>query len=242
MKMKLFSKFWETLDISLECEEFFGISFTRFSLFPLTSQLIYYYNHRNGIKPTFLRVFQMMSGLVSPKSLGLTDGEEIKRLLNITRRMKPLIILNNEYIFPFIGFTFVEIFYLVYGSPMEALIYGVPNAVLWSLFAKYFGNILFFQVLCFHVNCLYLKFKINNLNERLIEMKRRKRFLRIRETLQSFDSLYSEINEYNTTFWSKFLFIFWLTYGLIGILFLYITLFVPTVISELYPYIRASYV
>ena len=44
-------------------------------------------------------------------------------------------------------------------------------------------------------------------------MKRRKRFIRIRETLQSFDSLYSEINEYNTTFWSKILFSFWTLLG-----------------------------
>ena len=36
-------------------------------------QLVHYNNYRNGIKPTFLRVFQMMSGLFLPKSLGLTD-------------------------------------------------------------------------------------------------------------------------------------------------------------------------
>ena len=127
--------------------------------------------------------------------------------------MKPLITLNNEYIFPFLGFIFVEIIYLVYASPMEALIYGVPNAVLWALWSRPFGNYLFFQVLYFHIICSYIKSKINSLNERLIEMKRRKRFIRIRETLQSFDSLYSEINEYNTTFWSKCLLVMWFCFG-----------------------------
>src|SRR5689334_304491 len=39
-----------------------------FTTLTLSSQWIYYQNNRNGIKPTFLGVFQMMSGLVTPKS------------------------------------------------------------------------------------------------------------------------------------------------------------------------------
>ena len=62
-----------------------SIATMMFTILALSSQLIYYYNYRNGIKPTFLRVFQMMSGLVSPKSLGLTDQTEVARLLNRTR-------------------------------------------------------------------------------------------------------------------------------------------------------------
>ena len=56
-------------------------------------------------------------------------------------------------------------------------------------------------------------------------MKRRKRFIRIRETLQSFDSLYSEINEYNTTFWSKILFSFWTVSVEFTVFILYVSLF-----------------
>ena len=56
-------------------------------------------------------------------------------------------------------------------------------------------------------------------------MKRRKRFIRIRETLLSFDLLYKEINEYNTTFWSKFLGVFWLTFGPQITLLFYLVLF-----------------
>ena len=48
-------------------------------------QLIYYYNYKNDIKPTFLKVFEMMSGLVSPKSIGLTNKEKIYRFIKISR-------------------------------------------------------------------------------------------------------------------------------------------------------------
>ena len=56
-------------------------------------------------------------------------------------------------------------------------------------------------------------------------MKRRKQFIRIRGILHSFNSIYNEINEYNTTFWSKFLFIFWLTFGSLDVLILYLFCF-----------------
>ena len=69
------------------------------------------------------------------------------------------------------------------------------------------------QIFCFYIICLYLNIKINSLNERLIDMKEKKLFKKIVGILHSFDSLYIEINEFNTTFWSKFLFAFWLTFG-----------------------------
>ena len=53
----------------------------------MTSQLIYYYNYKNDIKPTFLKVFQMMSGLVSPKSIGLTNEKQIYKLIKLSKRL-----------------------------------------------------------------------------------------------------------------------------------------------------------
>jgi len=43
------------------------------SLYVIILQLIYYYNYKNGIKTYGLRVFQMMSGLIAPKSIGIYD-------------------------------------------------------------------------------------------------------------------------------------------------------------------------
>src|ERR1700712_4722140 len=61
-----------------------GTVFILFSILILSSQMIYYNNYRNGIKPTFLRVFQMMSGLVSPKSLGLREEQGVQILVKRT--------------------------------------------------------------------------------------------------------------------------------------------------------------
>ena len=75
----------------------FDTFFFLMTLLVLSSKTIHYYNYRNGIKPTFLRVFQMMSGLVPPKSLGLTDEREIIKLLKITRRLYSSIKFQNDY-------------------------------------------------------------------------------------------------------------------------------------------------
>ena len=208
----------------------FDLLFILSTILVLTSQLIYYQNFRNGIKPSFLRLFHMMAGLVPPKSVGLTDVEEIKKLIRLTSKFYQLIHFHTKYVLPIYGSTFQLTLYVLYTHPLEILYFGIPNALLFALWIHYYWNFFLYQLLVFYIICLYFKSKINRLNKILIVMKRRKRFIRIRETLQSFDLIYKEINEYNTTFWSKFLLSFWLTYGLNVSLFSYITIFAPMVI------------
>ena len=203
----------------------FSILLLLFSILSLSFQLIYYYNYRNGIKPTFLRVFQMMSGLVSPKSLGLTDEQQIRKLLKRTNILLKFFNLNNEIIVPFFAFIFPLTVYSFKTELLEIICYGIPNSVILMIWGTYMNNNFSYQFGMNYIICVYLKMKINSLNERLIEMKRRKRFIRIRETLQSFDSLYSEINEYNTTFWSKILVSFWTLLGTINVFVISVIIF-----------------
>ena len=202
-----------------------SIIFILASFLGLSFQLIYYNNYRNGIKPTFLRVFQMMSGLVSPKSVGLTEEQQIRKLLTRTKSLLKYININNNVILPLVAGIIMITCFSIKTNLFETICYGIPNAIIYSVWVIYLINLISYQVLIFYTLSVYLKMKINSLNERLLEMQRRKRFIRIRETLQSFDSLYSEINEYNTTFWSKILFSFWTIMGTTAVFILYSFLF-----------------
>ena len=155
----------------------------------------------------------MMSGLVSPKSLGLTDEQKIRKLLKLTKILEKVLNYNAKRICPAFTAILLLTFYAIKTNLMETICYGIPNAIILSIFSNYVVSIIFYQILILFVISSYLKMKINSLNERLSEIQKRKRFIRIREILQSFDSLYSEINEYNTTFWSKILFFFWFLFG-----------------------------
>ena len=185
-------------------------------LFILSSQMNYYYNYKRGIKPTFVRVFQMMSGLVTPNSVGLYKDSDVKRLLRYRIYFR-LLKLNNNYIITLCVVIFVMTSF-IFNETIDIVIkYGFISAIQGSLIGYYCSNIIYYQIIFLYIISKYLKFKIKNLNENVIEMKKNKRFIKIRKILNEFDVIYREINEYNTTYWSKFLFIFWLIFGNITI-------------------------
>ena len=107
----------------------------------------------------------------------------------------------------------MSLIYLMEVSLVEFVIYGIPNTIFWTIWTNYFWNIIGYQTLYLYILCKYLRIKFNNVNQELIQMKSGIRFIRIRHTIHTLDALYREINEYNSTYWSKFLFIVWLTYG-----------------------------
>ena len=69
--------------------------------------MIFYYNHLRGVKPTFLKVFQMMSGRRTPASVGLTDEQEVTKLCKLTaaqyKKMLDNLKVNNVLDVIFIG-------------------------------------------------------------------------------------------------------------------------------------------
>ncbi len=54
------------------------------ALFP---QLLHYWKYYKNENPSYLKPFEMISGSVSPKSIGLTDREDINQLLNKSKLM-----------------------------------------------------------------------------------------------------------------------------------------------------------
>src|SRR5882672_8260902 len=57
------------------------------NIFCIYLQIINYINYRNGIKPTDLRVFQMITGLISPKSIKINDRTLVNQLCFITKTL-----------------------------------------------------------------------------------------------------------------------------------------------------------
>ena len=195
------------------------------TILPLSSQLIYYWNHINGVRPTFLRLFQMMTGSVAPKDIGLTDKHFIRLLCKRTDKWCKFSRFNNRYVLNLLSSSVSMFLYILRDRPIAAIIYGIPNSVLIALQIYYFLNIYFFQFLFFLIICLYLKHKINRMKETAKQMIRSKGFANIGGLLRRYHWICDEITEYDDTYWSKFLFVFWLTFGINLILFLFIIIF-----------------
>ena len=122
------------------------------------------------------------------------------------------------------------------------LIYGILSGICGSLNGNYYWNFLGYQYVYFYLVCRYLKLKVKNYNEQ-VKLAKSKQLSNIPDLVRSFDRLNNEITEYNKSYLSKFLFIFWFVFASAIVLFLYIVIFVdlPTVVKIVSAYTLLIY-
>jgi hypothetical protein len=175
----------------------------------LCSQLLHYWKYYKNESPSHLKPFEMICGLVSPKSIGLINREYINQLLNISK----LIFKVSK--FTTIGATFTGFCLsgipLIINSSFHLLFVGIFWSVLFTAFAYFTTNITFSQMTYIYIICLYLRLKLRNANNSIrksFDNKYKMTFYRMKNILNSLDSIVSEINTYNNEFWSKYLMIF----------------------------------
>ena len=206
-------------------KQHYNIIIILFTIFVLYSQWVYYSNYKRGIRPTFLRLFHMMSGSVTPREVGLTNDEDVRDLVCVTRRINNIIWFNNNYTLPLCCLMCALVgFYLKCGI-LDTIIYGTPHGIYLAIWGHILWNIFTYQCMYFYIICKFLKRRLKRINESLIRMNRGNQFIRIGSLLSSLNSLYNEINGYNTTYWSKFLLNVWQTFGASIVILLHIIIF-----------------
>ena len=168
----------------------------------------------------------MMSGTVPPKDLGLTDVKVVVRLCRNSVKWFRLLRYHNDYWIQFLSPVFVLSVYYYKTTFFDIFIFGIPNAIHFTLLARYYWNIFCYQFLMFHFLCTYLRIKVKSLNSNAERMTRNRKLVRIRELIRSYHLVANEIHDYNVSYWSKFLLNFWLSYGLTVILLLYSVVFI----------------
>ena len=88
--------------------------------------------------------------------------------------------------------------YVMTRTVFETILYGLTNTVFISYCVYNVYNILMYQVIYFYLICVYLKIKI-----KILSIHTKSNHFS-NDLFQSFNSLYNEINDYNTTFGLKF--------------------------------------
>ena len=181
------------------------------------TQLIYFYCHKTNTKITFVKMFQMLSGSITPKSIGLTNE---KAVLTLIRRSR-IIFRVIQFIIPLaLAFAMVNYFtpLAMNFSITEVILFAIPNTILMSMAVYHGFSFLVYQMVYLYLICYYLKSKIRAIDRQVIQSIQLSRYQNLRQIIQNYYQIYSEINEYNTTFWSKYLFVFWLLFGAIIVL------------------------
>jgi hypothetical protein len=104
--------------------------------------------------------------------------------------------------------------YLMNCTVMDIILYGIPRTILFSLMCYYVYSINIWQIVYFIIICHYIKVRIRELNKNILLINKvkgnDKEYERIHRSL---NSVYSEINEYNSNFWSKYMLTIWFVFG-----------------------------
>ena len=192
----------------------------------LFNHLVYSWNHKQGIEPTFLRLFQVMSGSLSPSAVGLTDESQCRSLLKIAKWLTPLH-YNSMIFVPIFVSSYVLRAHLAYYGFQDTFIFGTHTLIRMLFWAYYVFNMVTSLLVIFIIICKYFVLKLNKLNSEMKSSITSKTInsRRIRNILHSYDGLYREIDEYNTTYWSQFLFSVWLFFGVFLVIGIYLMIF-----------------
>ncbi len=195
-------------DYFLNGRYFFNTTNVLFGSLALFSQLLHYWKYYKSESPSYMKPFKMISGLISPESIGLINREDINQLLN---KSKIMFIVSK---FSNIGIIFSAIFLsgipLIINSSFELYLIEIFWVLLFTVYSYFCINIIFSQMTYFYIICLYLKLKLRNANnsiEKSFEKKYKMNIHRMKNILKSLNSIISEINSYNNDFWSKYLMI-----------------------------------
>ena len=114
----------------------FNTALLLFILMDLAIVFIWRHVHNRGIKARFLSLFQMMSGSLAPYRLGLTDSKSIIRLTKRATNLVAFVSFSNKQVMPIITFSLTFVPSLLTGTPLQAILFGIPNAVPLMLLGK----------------------------------------------------------------------------------------------------------
>jgi hypothetical protein len=174
----------------------------------LSLQLLHYWKYYKNESPSYLKPFEMISGLVSPKSIGLINREDINQLLNRSELIFKLSrILSISLSISTLAFSALL---LIPNSTLELILVEIFWMTFHTLNAYFCANLNFSQMTYFYIICLYLKLKLRNANNSIrksFEKKYKISYHRMKNILNKLSSIISEINTYNNDLWSKYLMI-----------------------------------
>jgi hypothetical protein len=193
---------------------------------PIVSQILHYYNYKNNVKPTYLKLFETISGSVPPQSIGLTKREDVFRLLKISKflffipKFVPIIMFFAALVFGLV--TYIQ--NLNINHPIILSIISVQS-LLFGCACYYLYSIVITQLVYYHLICYYLKLKIKRINDGLKNNLKLKNGFNSAKIIRSLNKIYEEINDYNNNYWSKFLICIWISIVSIISTFVYLSIF-----------------
>jgi hypothetical protein len=194
----------------------------------LISQILHYITYKKGRKPSYLKPFEMMSGLVSPQSIGLTNEVKIYKLLKLSKQLFFICDINTEKIVPILSLMLCNLPMIKVCSLKQFFFYIIPINLInaFSCYAAYY--MILYQMVYFYLICYYITIKTKECNNKIQYYIKNRIALnnkRAKNLMTELNAIYSEINDYNQNYWSNYLFWIWILFATIINTYLYLGIF-----------------
>ena len=124
----------------------------------LIHQATYYYNYKLNIKPTFLKMFDMLGGHIAPVQLGLYDKLVIYKLAKLTQILFKLVDKPVKYM-PVFGPIVALGSYIPNCTLLDTIMYGIPHSILYYLLGYHTMGFNVSLMVHYSLICYYLKYK-----------------------------------------------------------------------------------
>jgi hypothetical protein len=177
----------------------------------------------------------MISGLVSPKSIGLTNGEEIYKLIKESKLWFSFCRCNNQILLPILSLSANLLPFVLNCSALDTIIFGIPHSLLYAMGIHFVANINVWQLFYFRLICRYIKIKFKESNDSVSQLIFRRKLIKWKQVLRiirNLDAKYSELDECNQEIWSKYLLSIWLIVGTLINFHLYPLFFVKMTVTQ----------
>jgi len=199
----------------------------------LVLQIINYKFYDKNKLPKYLKPFKMISGFISPKTVGLTEKTQIEKLMKYTKYLFAVtnFLSPNAYIAAFLlSFVYLAINYSVW----QLITFGIPWSICFGFAGWFSYSIIMWPVIYFNIICNYLKMKQKNINNtiRLNSINKLVISEQVYGIINSLDLLHCEIRAYNK-YWSIYLFWFCAIVSSLCSLGLFQFLFAEHIISKM---------
>ena len=159
----------------------------------------------------------MLSGFITPESIGIHDKNICyKLIINSSKLIK----FSNIFINIFNILFFIGSFALCYQYLSDYILVfsAIISIISLTISSNYLFNIIFGEFVYYFIITYYLRLKFENLLKRLkilIQTNHRMNSHYIKAIINEFNKIYSDINEYNSNYWSIYLLIIWINFGVL---------------------------
>jgi hypothetical protein len=161
---------------------------------------------------SWFKPFEMMSGLVTPASIGLTDSEDVEKLLKRSKLYLEIAEITTYFLVPTTTIIMNVVMASNYGLYIF-LLFGIPWGFINTIGSHLLCANICYQVCYFYIICEYLRMKLVKIYEKIqkVILINRSKLRNSLKLIKILDRIYSEVEQYNR-FWCKCLLLFYVCF------------------------------